>query len=297
MTSGRTKKRSRISRVPGAGSRARSGAAGVAAASGKCGFAVVRSRCAISESTGASPSGARTIVAVVARVVLMFFARGARGDEGNARVGRGSPLDGARREMATTTRRPFAAKTRHSRPLTTSHFPRRSLSRQKMTQEQTVDVPHLTSPFPHTRVSSFEPAPSPRVGSARGGLPNQAACAPRVGQRSRRPRTGRLSHRHSRDVLLPRASPRAGVPASVERGPDQVRAAEVRRAGAPALANQGPPRRGRERGPGRHHRSPPQQGRPVRSMERRKTPRGTPVGALRPRFAPPATQPATPRCC
>lgn len=188
-------------------------------------------------------------------------------------------------------RRRFAAKTRHSRPLTTSHFPRRSLSRQK--NDSRTDgrrSPH------HTRgCLRLNPRLPPRVGSARGGLPNQAACAPRAGQRSRRPHTGRLSHRHSRDVLLPRASPRAGVPASAERGPDQVRASEVRRAGAPALANQGPPRRGRERGPGRHHRSPPQQGRPVRSMERRKTPRGTPVGALRPRFAPPATQPATPR--
>ena len=222
----------------------------------------------------------------------MFFARCARGDAGNARVGRGSPLEGARREMATTTRpATFRGKTRHSRPLTTSHFPRRSLSRQK--NDSRTDgrrAPH------HTRgCLRLNPRLPPRVGSARGGLPNQAACAPRPGQRSRRPRTGRLSHRHSRDVLLPRASPRAGVPASAERGPDQVRASEVRRAGAPALANQGSPRRGRERGPGRHHRSPPQQGRPVRSMERRKTPRGTPVGALRPRFAPPATQPATPR--
>ena len=140
-------------------------------------------------------------------------------------------------------------------------------------------------PFPHTRVPPFEPAfplSPPLFRSWRTATSGASLCA---GQRSRRPRTGRLSHT-TRDVLLPRASPRAGVPASAERGPDQVRAAEVRRAGAPALARQGPPRRARERGPGRHHRSPPQQGRSVRSMGRRKTPRGTPVGALRPRFAP-----------
>lgn len=89
-TSGRTKKRSRISRVPGAGSRTRSGAAGVAAASGKRRFAVVLSSGDISGSTGSPTSCARTI-AIVAKVLLMFFARGARGDAGNARVGRGWP--------------------------------------------------------------------------------------------------------------------------------------------------------------------------------------------------------------
>lgn len=146
MTSGRTKKRSRISRVPGAGSRARSGAAGVAAASGKRGFAVVRSRCAISDSTGASPSGARTIVAVVARVLLMFFARGARGDAGNARVGRGSPLEGARREMATTT--PPGDVSRQKRDILVHSqrliFHADLSPGKKMTQEQTVDVLHIT---------------------------------------------------------------------------------------------------------------------------------------------------------